>query len=189
MVKKKDIDWGNLSFSYQVTDKRFVANYSGDKGAWDEGELISDDKIVMSEDAGVLQYSQSVFEGLKAYTTEAGHIVCFRPDLNAERMYDSALRLEMPPYPRDKFVEAVEKSCAAMKPGCLRMGVAPHYISVLICSVSAPSSESSRLMITSSEFSSHLWVRISKVAQNLSISRSLTMTEQLPAAQATSRPA
>jgi branched-chain amino acid aminotransferase len=82
-------------------------------GKCDDGALISDDKIVMSEDAGVLQYSQSVFEGLKAYETEDGHIVCFRPDLNAQRMYDSALRLEMPPFPVDRFIEAVKATVKA----------------------------------------------------------------------------
>ncbi len=102
---KKDIDWENLGFGYMVTDKRFVSNYTN--GAWDEGALISDDKIVMSEDAGVLQYSQSVFEGLKAYETADGHIVCFRPDLNAARMADSARRLEMPVFPEDRFVQAI----------------------------------------------------------------------------------
>lgn len=61
----------------------------------------------------MLQYSQSVFEGLKAYTTEDGRIVCFRPDMNAQRMKDSAERLEMPVYPVDKFVEAIEKTVAA----------------------------------------------------------------------------
>ena len=83
-MEKKNLDWSNLTFSYQKTDKRFVANYTN--GAWDEGALIDDDMIVMSEDAGVLQYAQTVFEGLKAYTTEDGHIVCFRPDLNASRL-------------------------------------------------------------------------------------------------------
>lgn len=105
MVEKKNIDWENLDFAYHVTDRRYVSNYRN--GTWDEGGLISDDKIVMSEDAGVLQYSQSVFEGMKAYTTQKGSIVCFRPDLNAQRMYDSALRLEMPPFPTDRFVDAV----------------------------------------------------------------------------------
>ncbi|MBQ8987588.1 MAG: branched-chain amino acid aminotransferase [Lachnospiraceae bacterium] len=111
MAAKKDIDWSNLGFSYHVTDKRYVSMYQD--GKWDDGALISDDKIVMSEDAGVLQYSQSVFEGLKAYETEDGHIVCFRPDLNAQRMYDSALRLEMPPFPVDRFVEAVKATVKA----------------------------------------------------------------------------
>ena len=40
-------------------------------------------------------------------------IVTFRPDLNAERMEQSAARLEMPVYPRDKFVEAVLKTVKA----------------------------------------------------------------------------
>ena len=108
---KKALDWANMGFTYQVTDQRYVANYKD--GAWDAGGLTADDKIVLSEDAGVLQYSQSVFEGLKAYTTQDGHIVCFRPDLNAARMHDSALRLEMPPFPEDRFVAAVKEAVAA----------------------------------------------------------------------------
>ena len=56
-----------------------------------------------------MQYCQEVFEGLKAYRTKEGHIVTFRPDLNAKRMYDSAKRLEMPPFPEERFLEAVDK--------------------------------------------------------------------------------
>ena len=111
MAAKKDIDWSNLGFQYHVTDKRYVSMFKD--GAWDDGALISDDKIVLSEDAGVLQYSQSVFEGLKAYTTEDGRIVCFRPDLNAQRMYDSAIYLEMPPFPVDRFIDAVVETVRA----------------------------------------------------------------------------
>jgi len=104
---KKEIEWGKLGFGYIKTDKRYVSNYSN--GAWDNGTLTADDKITMSEDACVLHYSQSCFEGLKAYTTEDGKIVCFRPDLNAARMHDTALRLEMPPFPKDRFVDAVKQ--------------------------------------------------------------------------------
>ena len=104
-MEKKNIDWSNLGFGYMPTDKRFVSNYKN--GAWDEGTLTSDPNVVISECAGVLQYSQSCFEGLKAYTTEDGHIVIFRPDMNAARMKDSCKRLEMPVYPEDKWVEAV----------------------------------------------------------------------------------
>ena len=110
-MEKKNLDWGNLGFSYHVTDKRYVSMFQN--GAWDDGALISDDKIVMSEDAGVLHYSQSVFEGLKAYETEDGHIVCFRPDLNASRMADSARRLEMPAFPEDRFGKAVIETVKA----------------------------------------------------------------------------
>ena len=100
-MEKKNIDWSNLGFGYVPTDKRFVSNYKN--GAWDEGTLTSDPNVVISECAGVLQYSQSCFEGLKAYTTEDGHIVIFRPDMNAARMKDSCKRLEMPVYPEDKM--------------------------------------------------------------------------------------
>ena len=103
----KDIDWSNLGFGYIQTDKRFVANYKN--GAWDEGTLTEDPNIVMNECACVLPYAQTCFEGLKAYTTEDGHIVTFRPDLNAERMADTCRRLEMPVYPEDKWVEAIVK--------------------------------------------------------------------------------
>ena len=104
-MEKKNIDWSSLGFGYVQTDKRFVANYKD--GAWEEGGLTSDANIVMSECAGVLQYAQTCFEGMKAYTTEDGKIVCFRPDLNAARMAESCRRLKMPVFPEDKFVEAV----------------------------------------------------------------------------------
>ena len=106
-MEKKNIDWSNLGFSYLKTDKRFVSNYKD--GAWDKGALTGDDQVTINECAGVLQYAQTVFEGMKAYTTEDGRIVIFRPDLNASRMADSARRLEMPVYPEEKFVEAVEQ--------------------------------------------------------------------------------
>lgn len=101
----KNIDWANLPFGYQVTDKRFVANYKN--GAWDAGELTSDATVHISECAGVLQYAQTCFEGLKAYTTKDGRIVTFRPDLNADRMASSCERLEMPVFPKKRFVQAV----------------------------------------------------------------------------------
>ena len=104
-MEKKNLDWANLGFGYIKTDKRFVANYKD--GAWDNGVITEDDKVVISECAGVLQYAQTCFEGMKAYTTEDGKIVIFRPDLNAQRMEDSARRLEMPVFPKEKFIQAV----------------------------------------------------------------------------------
>ncbi len=104
-MDKKNIDWANLVFVYVQTYKIFVANYKD--GAWDEGTLTEDPNVVLNECAGVLQYAQTVFEGMKAYRTEDGRVVCFRPDLNASRMADSAKRLEMPPFPEDRFVQAI----------------------------------------------------------------------------------
>ena len=110
-MEKKNIDWGNLGFGYIKTDYRYVSNYKD--GKWDDGEITTDDKVVLSECAGVLQYAQTVFEGLKAYTTEDGRIVTFRPDLNAERINQSAARLEIPTLPEGKFIDAVEKTVKA----------------------------------------------------------------------------
>lgn len=104
---KKDIDWSNLDFNYRETDYRFVSDYKN--GSWDNGELIKDSTVTINESAGVLQYAQTCFEGLKAYTTVDNKIVCFRPNLNAKRMVDSCSYLEMPIYPEDKFIEAVQK--------------------------------------------------------------------------------
>ena len=107
----KDIDWGSLGFGYIQTDKRFVANYKD--GAWDAGTLTGDATVTMSECACVLQYAQTCFEGLKAYRTEDGRVVCFRPDLNAARMAESCRRLEMPVFPEERFVQAVHEVVAA----------------------------------------------------------------------------
>ena len=110
-MEKKNVDWANLGFGYMKTDYRYVSNYTD--GAWDNGYLTGDDMIMMSECAGVLQYAQTVFEGMKAYTTESGKTVVFRPDLNAERMIDSAKRLEMPPFPKERFLNAIDQLVAA----------------------------------------------------------------------------
>ncbi len=107
IMEKKNLDWANIGFGYIDTDKRYVSNFKN--GAWDDGVLTEDSQVVISECAGVLQYAQTIFEGLKAYTTEDGRIVCFRPDLNAERLEQSAKRLEMPVFPKDRFVEAVKE--------------------------------------------------------------------------------
>ena len=106
-MEKKNIDWGNIGFGYIQTDYRYVSNYKN--GAWDEGGLTQDADILLNECAGVLQYAQTVFEGLKAYTTSDGRTVVFRPDLNGERLEQSAARLEMPIFPKERFVEAIKQ--------------------------------------------------------------------------------
>lgn len=110
-MSAKEIDWSNLGFGYVKTDWRYVANYKD--GKWDEGTLTDNEDIVLNECAGVLQYAQTCFEGLKAYTTADGKIVCFRPDLNAERMMDSCERMKMPVFPKKRFLEAIVKTVAA----------------------------------------------------------------------------
>ena len=111
VMEKQNIDWANLGFGYIKTDYRYVSNYKN--GAWDEGALTTEDTITLNECACVFQYAQTCFEGLQAYTTEDGHIVTFRPDLNAERMINTAKRLEMPPFAKERFLDAITKLVAA----------------------------------------------------------------------------
>ena len=110
-MEKKDINWADLGFGYVQTEQRYVSNYKD--GAWDAGKLTADATITLNECACVLQYAQTCFEGLKAYTTVDGRTVCFRPDLNAKRMVDSCKRLSMPTFPEDRFVDAVRQTVAA----------------------------------------------------------------------------
>ena len=109
----KNIDWSSLGFGYVKTDLRYVSQYKN--GAWDDGVMTEDNTVTISECAGVLQYAQTCFEGLKAYTTKDGKVVCFRPDLNAERMIDSCERLKMPTFPKERFLDAVRKTVEANK--------------------------------------------------------------------------
>ena len=104
---EEKLDYQHLGFAYHVPEKRYVANYRD--GSWDEGGLSSDSNVVLNESAGILQYCQQVFEGLKAYRWKDGLIVCFRPDLNAERMYRSAAFLEMPSFPVERFLSALDE--------------------------------------------------------------------------------
>lgn len=106
-----NINWKELGFAYIKTDKRFVSNFKD--GAWDQGVLTDDETIAINECACVLQYAQTCFEGLKAYETVDGKAVCFRPDLNAERMVQSCTRLKMPVFPKERFLEAVVETVRA----------------------------------------------------------------------------
>lgn len=111
MVERKNLDWNNLGFAYRPCDKRYVANYKN--GAWDAGYLSDDPNVTINECAGILQYCQECFEGLKAYEQVNGDIVCFRPDLNAERMMDGAKFLCMPQFPKERFLEALDETVRA----------------------------------------------------------------------------
>ncbi len=106
-MDKKKIDWNALSFNYIKTDKRYVAHTK--EGKWTQGELIEDETITLNESAGVFQYAQTCFEGLKAYTAKSGKVVVFRPELNAQRMADTCKRLCIPELPKEIFLEAIEQ--------------------------------------------------------------------------------
>ncbi|WP_175582896.1 aminotransferase class IV, partial [Clostridium perfringens] len=104
MDKKTAIDWNNLGFSYMKTDYRYISHYKD--GKWDEGKLVTDNKLSISEASTALHYGQQCFEGLKAYRTKDGKIQLFRVDENAKRMNKSCDKLLMPEIPVEKFIDA-----------------------------------------------------------------------------------
>ena len=110
-MEKKNIDWASLNFTYIPTDYRYVSTYRD--GAWDDGALVTDPNVTINESAGVLQYAQTCFEGLKVYTTADGRIVAFRPDLNAQRMVDTAKRLLMPVFSTERFLDSLTQMVRA----------------------------------------------------------------------------
>ena len=110
-MEKKNIDWSNLGFGYRPTDYRWETRWHD--GAWEKGGLTTESTITLSEAACVFHYSQSCFEGLKAYTTKDGHIVTFRPDQNAQRMQNTCKRLEMPALPAEDFLHALDETVKA----------------------------------------------------------------------------
>lgn len=106
MFEKLPCDWNHLGFTYRPTPWRYVAHYQD--GAWDKGTMSQDPVVALSECADVLHYCQTGFEGLKAYRTEDGRILTFRPDLNAERLGQTARQLMMPVFPAGRFLSAME---------------------------------------------------------------------------------
>ncbi len=104
---ERNLDWGNLDFSYQRTNCNFVAYYRN--GAWEEGKLVKENTLTISNGSACLHYGQQCFEGLKAYRNPNNEIQLFRPEENAKRMRESAKRLMMPDIPVAFFVDAVKQ--------------------------------------------------------------------------------
>lgn len=96
-----------LGFGKIFTDYMFTMHTVPRKG-WVEAKISKYKPFAIDPAAVVLHYSQEIFEGLKAYVSEDNRILLFRPEKNAKRMYDSAVRMCMEPFPEDYFLEAIE---------------------------------------------------------------------------------
>ncbi|MBN2286812.1 MAG: branched-chain amino acid aminotransferase [Tissierellales bacterium] len=100
----KNFNWEQLGFDYIKTDLRYVSVWKD--GKWDEGKLVEDNYLKVSEASTGLHYGQQCFEGLKAYRNKEGNIQLFRPDENAKRMQRSCQQILMPEVPTEKFIDA-----------------------------------------------------------------------------------
>ena len=102
------IKWDKLTFSITPTRSMYEAHCELD-GEWDQGKLVPYGNVSMSPAAGVLNYGQGIFEGMKAYRSAKDKVVLFRPEKNALRAATSAERVCIPPVPKDIFIEACEQ--------------------------------------------------------------------------------
>lgn len=125
------VDWDNLGFGYHETDYMFISKCGLD-GDWDKGEIQPLGHLKLSPSAGVLNYGQGVFEGMKAYRTEDQRILLFRPEENAMRMIAGADRMCMPAVPVDYFVQAVKQIVLANKQWVPPPGKGSLYIRPLL---------------------------------------------------------
>ena len=96
-----------LVFGTIFTDHMYVMEYSTEKG-WHDPAIMPYQPITLDPSAMVFHYGQEMFEGLKAYKTEDGRILLFRPDKNAERAVNSNRRLMIPEIPVDDFINGVK---------------------------------------------------------------------------------
>ena len=104
MSTNVNIDWSKLGFAYSKTDLRYISIWKN--GKWDDGKLVKDNNLSISEASTSLHYGQQCFEGLKAYRTKDGSIQLFRPLENAKRLRNSCSRVLIPEISDEKFLDA-----------------------------------------------------------------------------------
>ena len=103
--KIKYFDWDHLDFGKNFSDHMFLMEYKD--GEWGQGEILPFANLTMHPAMSAIHYGQSIFEGLKANRTVNNEVSVFRPDMNAKRFNESAVRMCMPcllytsPSPRD----------------------------------------------------------------------------------------
>ncbi len=112
-----------LLFGRTFTDHMFEMDYDSALGGWHNPTIKKLHQLSIHPAAMVFHYGQALFEGLKAYKQEDGHIALFRPEKNVERLNRSAARLSMPEIDPDLALEAItelvriDKEWIPTKPG------------------------------------------------------------------------
>lgn len=100
-------DASQLGFGQIFTDHMFLLDYTEGRG-WHDARIVPYAPFSLDPAAMVFHYGQAVFEGLKAYRSEDGSVLLFRPEKNARRFNVSNERLNIPQLDEALFVEAVQ---------------------------------------------------------------------------------
>lgn len=100
------INWDDLKFEFTETRSMYLAGCKLG-GEWEQGGLVPFGNIPMHPAAGVINYGQGLFEGMKAQQASDGSIVFFRPEDHAKRLQHGAKRMCIPPVPVELFLKAI----------------------------------------------------------------------------------
>ena len=103
----KEVDFTRLGFGKIFSDHMLVADFAD--GQWQQPQIVPFQPISISPSNATLHYGQAIFEGLKAYRTQQGEVVIFRPYDNFKRFNLSADRLDMPAVPEEIFIDGMKK--------------------------------------------------------------------------------
>lgn len=101
-------DYSKLAFGQNFTDHMLIMRYN-EETKWSPAEIVPYGPITLSPAAAVLHYAQEIFEGMKAYKTSSGKIQLFRPEMNFQRMNNSASRMCMATLDIDYVINALKE--------------------------------------------------------------------------------
>lgn len=105
MNERVNLDWGRLPFKFNGIDGYVVSRCRDDQ--WTPFEVIKSEFLTLHVAAGVLHYSQTIFEGLKCFEGPDSKRRLFRPQDNARRFAQSAEMMRLPHLSLEKFMTGV----------------------------------------------------------------------------------
>ena len=105
--RRNEVDFNNLACGKVFSDHMFMCKFKG--GQWQEAEILPYQPISMAPGTHVFHYGQAVFEGMKAFKSDEGKTILFRPEENIDRLNQSAKRLCMPSFPKEEFFSGLRE--------------------------------------------------------------------------------
>ena len=95
-------------FGKFYSDHMFMMDFRSNQG-WIDPRIEPYRSLELDPAAMVFHYSQSAFEGLKAYPAKDGRILLFRPELNMRRMSKTLSRICVPEFDEEFLLESIKK--------------------------------------------------------------------------------
>jgi branched-chain amino acid aminotransferase len=97
---------GKLGFGQHFTDHMFLMDWDT-KAGWHDPRIVPYAPLALDPAASALQYSQGLFDGLKAIRGADGAIRLFRPKRHCERLAQGTVRMCMPEVPVEDALKAI----------------------------------------------------------------------------------